>query len=189
MDTQHLIEEFVEYVKKMKVELYNEASVQYELAFFLRRKLKKKNYKIQLERNVSYFGLKKGKFEKAEIDITIFSADMKEKSAIEIKFPTYGENPAQMFSFCTVIKFLEELQAEGFHNNIFIVLTSDHLFWEGREEKNIYEPFRKTGVLEGIVKDPFSSYKIKFCKRYNFKWQDGFKDEDGKMIKFFIVKI
>jgi hypothetical protein len=62
MDIQSLIENFVKYIKQEKVELYNEASVQYELAFYLRNKIK--NYKIQLERNVTHFHLEKRKFEK-----------------------------------------------------------------------------------------------------------------------------
>jgi hypothetical protein len=60
---------------------------------------------------------------------------MKEKLAIEIKFPTNGEYPAQMFSFCKDIKFLEELRDAGFRNNLFIAFANDPLFWKGRAEK------------------------------------------------------
>lgn len=187
MRIQNLVKDFVGYIKSQNVSIYNEASIQYELAMFLKSKIKK-SYKIQLERNVDYFGLS-GKFKKKEIDISLFSGDKKEKLAIEIKFPTNGEYPAQMFSFCKDIKFLEELRGKGFRNNLFIAFAKDRLFWEGREEKNIYEPFRKSGTLKGIVKDPFSNEKIKFEKKYCFKWQDGFKDEYGELVRFFTVTI
>lgn len=193
MRMKNLVKDFVGYIKRNNVAIYNEASIQYELAIFLRRI--KKNYKIQLERNVSTFGLDKTKtkFSKKEIDVSIFRGDEPKKSAekhaIEIKFPTNGEYPAQMFSFCKDIRFLEELKAAGFQNNLFIAFSNDHLFWEGQKKDGVYEPFRKSGKLEGVVKDPFSSNKITFERKYCFKWQDAFNDIYRKQIKFFIVEI
>jgi hypothetical protein len=187
----NLVEDFVRYVKKNNVPIYNEASIQYELAIFLRRKIK--NYKIQLERNVSAFGLDKTKtkFSKKEIDVCIFRGDEPKKStekhAIEIKFPINGEYPAQMFSFCKDIRFLEELKAAGFQNNLFVAFTNDHLFWEGPKTDGVYKPFRQSGKLEGVVKDPFYNEDIKFENKYYFKWQDGFKDEYGELVRFFTV--
>jgi len=193
MRIKNLVENFVGYVKKNNVTIYNEASIQYELAIFLRRKIK--NYKIQLERNVSAFGLDKTKtkFLKKEIDVCIFRGDEPKKSAekyaIEIKFPINGEYPAQMFSFCKDIRFLEELRAAGFQNNLFIAFTNDRLFWEGEKKDGVYKPFRQSEKLEGVVKDPFSNEEIKFEKKYHFKWQDGFKDEYGELVRFFTVTV
>lgn len=44
----------------------------------------------------------------------IFNHDKTEKYAIEIKFPTNGQYPEQMFIFCKDIKFLEELKNNDF---------------------------------------------------------------------------
>lgn len=54
-------EEFRNFINKIsdgKIEVYNEFSVQFELAIFLREILPS-NLKIQLERNIEYFNLKK----------------------------------------------------------------------------------------------------------------------------------
>lgn len=194
MRMENHVEDFVKYIESNKVAIYNEASIQYELAIFLRRKLERKNYKIQLERNVSAFGIDKNKFkEKKEIDVSIFRGAVPEKSvekhAIEIKFPTNGQCPAQMFSFCMDIKFLEKLKDAGFQNNLFIAFSNDHLFWEGPKREGIYEPFRRSGKLAGVVKDPFSSYKITFKGKYCFEWQNAFNDTSGEQIKYFCVEI
>lgn len=53
--------EFIEKVKNKDIEIYNEASVQYELAIFLRDEMPE--MKIQLERNIGYFGLGKKKIQ------------------------------------------------------------------------------------------------------------------------------
>lgn len=79
-----------------KVEIYNEFSLQHELGMFLRKKLDSK-YKVQFERNISYFfddtqsdlnyKTKNQEFIKKEIDICIFDSSKNEKYAIELKFP------------------------------------------------------------------------------------------------------
>lgn len=87
IDLTATIEDFWTCVKDQKIELYNEISLQHELGIFLRSKLPE--YKVQFERNVSYFGIYSGTIKK-EIDIVIFSPDRKEKYAIELKYPRNG---------------------------------------------------------------------------------------------------
>ena len=65
MNIKSLIIEFIDLIKKNQIEIYNEAALQYELAIFLRDKYP--DYKIQLERNIFYFNLKKSNYEKKEI--------------------------------------------------------------------------------------------------------------------------
>ncbi|MEK6951561.1 MAG: hypothetical protein AABX29_00945, partial [Nanoarchaeota archaeon] len=81
-----LLSEFISKISSGELEIYNEASIQYELAIFLRQRLP--DYKVQLERNLSYFGLKKQHFEKREIDIVIYDTALRDKHAIELKYPT-----------------------------------------------------------------------------------------------------
>ncbi len=185
MDIQSIVNEFIENIKNNKIDLYNEAGIQYELAIFLRSRLK--NYKIQLERNISYFGLNKNKFEKKEIDVIIFSVDKKEKLAIEIKFPSNGQYPEQIFSFCKDIKFLEQLKDCGFENNLFLVFTNQRNFWSNKgKEGTIYYKFRNKKVLDGIITKPTGSKDevIELVGKYNIEW----KNIDDN-VKFFIVRI
>jgi hypothetical protein len=71
--SKHL-EQFVSEVSQGKIEIYNEASVQFELAIYLRKQLSDK-YKVQLERNIKYFNLKGSAYKKKEMDIVIFTPD------------------------------------------------------------------------------------------------------------------
>ena len=57
MNWQKTISEFVSLIHDNKIEVYNEASVQFELAIFLRGKFP--NRIVNLERNVNYFDLEK----------------------------------------------------------------------------------------------------------------------------------
>ena len=53
------LKEFTDEIAIEKIEIYNEASIQYELAIYLRGRLGNR-YKIQLERNIDYFNLYSG---------------------------------------------------------------------------------------------------------------------------------
>lgn len=185
MDIQSHLQEFIKKISDNEIEIYNEPSIQYELAIFLRQKLP--DYKIQLERNIGYFNLNKNNFEKKEIDIVIFDKDKKERLAIEIKFPTNGQYPEQMFSFVKDIKFLEELREAGFQNNIFIAFTNDSNFWtsEGKKE-GIYDLFRVQKKLYGQIQKPTGSKdKIIILKgNYAINWK-----EANCSIKYFSIQI
>jgi len=164
------LKSFLTEIKNDKIEIYNEASVQYELTIYLRQRIQDK-YKIQLERNIEYFGLKKKHFLKKEMDIVVFTQKM--RTCIELKFPRNGEYPEQMFSACKDIKFLEQLRDAGFKQSYFLMLANDPLFYSnGREEKPLYKIFRKEGALRGLIKKPTGNKdeKLKFNKEYRIKW-------------------
>ena len=89
MDLKELINNFWDYQKKNNIELYNEFSFQHELGIYLRNNLP--NYKIQFERNISYFFNNVKDTKKKEIDIVIFKDDFSEKyAAIKIHFGELG---------------------------------------------------------------------------------------------------
>jgi len=185
MDIIPLIEEFIQKIIRKEIEIYNEASIQYELAIFLRRNLP--DHKIQLERNVIYFGLVKNKFIKKEIDIVIFNHEETEKLAVEIKFPTNGQHPEQMFSFCKDIKFLEQLRSIGFTNNVFLCFADDSNFWSGKAEGNsIYRFFRKPEPITGLIQKPTGTKDEQFHLEgsYTANWQP-----IHNLMKYFIVKV
>lgn len=187
MNIENFVKEFVDLIQNNIIEIYNESSIQYELAIFLRQKLT--NYKIQLERNISYFNLNKKEFEKKEIDIVLFNEN--EKIAIELKFPTNGQYPEQFFSFAKDIKFLEELKQNEFNNNIFIAFTNDKNFWCNKgEEGTIYNMFRKQKKIYGNIEKPTKVKGKKIDKtislvgKYDIQWKR-INDE----LKYFIIKV
>lgn len=182
---EHLIDEFISHITKGKTEIYNEASVQYELAIFLREKLS--NYKIQLERNVKFFNLEKKNFVKKEIDIVLFNHSQTRKFAIEIKFPVNGEYPVQMFHFCQDIKFLEQLKEAGFTDNFFLALTPQRNFWSETGKKGtIYEKFRKEKELYGEIQNNIanSTEKVVLKGRHKINWLSV-----NNTVRFFVLRV
>jgi hypothetical protein len=173
MTIKHIISEFISKISSRELEIYNEASIQYELAIFLREKLP--DYKVQLERNITYFGLKKQGFKKREIDIVIYDTALQDKHAIELKYPTNGQYPEQMFSFCKDIRFLEQLAENGFHENFFIVFADDANFWTGKAANDsIYRFFRGGVALQGTITKPTGeqNHTIELRKNYTVKWEN-----------------
>ncbi len=157
-----------------EVEVYNEASVQYELAIYLRSVLGA-SAKVQLERNVDFFSLKKHSFLKKEMDIVVFSAiPPPPKHCIEVKFPRNGQYPEQMFAACRDVRFLEQLVAASFGPSYFLMLADDHNFWEGRTVSGIYSMFRGDEPIRGEVTKPTGSKDevLHFADEYPVTWND-----------------
>ncbi len=177
----HMLKEIenkiIEFIKKSAENdfenIYNEFSLQHELGIYLRNSLEK-NYKVEFERNISFFieNVDKKEFTKKEIDITIYSEDKREKYAIELKHPLNGQVPLQMFSFVKDIKFLEELKNNGFNGGISFVLVKDKGFYEGRRQDEIYEFFRKEKELSGMVKKSTGGKieSVKLDGKYKIDW-------------------
>lgn len=185
LDLQVQLVEFMNQVSNGSIEIYNEFSIQFELAIFLRKNLPKE-YKIQLERNIHYFGLNKGHFLKKEMDIVVFNPITKETHCIEIKYPTNGQYPEQMFSMCKDIKFLEELTEAGFSESYCLVVVNDPLFYSNKGEEGIYRLFRKEKRLKGTIQKPTGKKDITYHLNHEYKieWNDICEGE-----KYFIAKV
>jgi len=182
---QHL-KKFVEEISADRVEIYNEDSIQYELAIYLREHLGNR-YKIQLERNIDYFNVDKQGFLKKEMDIVLFTLDKKEKHCIELKFPTNGQYPEQMFSACKDVRFLEELVNVGFDTCYFMMFAEDRIFYMDRgSEHGIYKIFREEKLIKGEVRKPTGKKDevLHFEKEYKIEWFD-IKDN----LKYFIIEV
>lgn len=172
IDLMGLIQDFFFVVECDSVELYNEFSLQHELGIFLRNKLP--GYKVQFERNVSFF-IKETDTIKKEIDISIFNEDKSEKYAIELKHPLNGQYPEQMYSFVKDVKFMEELKERGFDRTAAVALVSNRPFYEGRSNSGIYKYFRDEYAVYGKIFKPTGSLKGKdyifLNDRYEFSWE------------------
>lgn len=185
LDLRKFVEDFFMYAQTNKVEIYNEFSLQHELGIFLRERLL--GYKVQFERNVSYF-TPDNKTIKKEIDITIFNEDKSERYAIELKCPLNGQYPEQMYSFMKDIKFMEELKSRGFTKTAAVAFVSDRPFYEGRNNEGIYKFFREEYSVYGSIFKPTGVGKNKDCinlsGRYDFIWQDL---SEGR--KYYVIEI
>jgi len=163
----NLIRAFVASMTSGQTEIYNEFSLQHELGIFLRNHLSA--YKVQFERNVSFFFTKNYSFTKKELDISVFSSDKKDlKWAIELKYPRNGQHPEQMFSFCKDVAFAEELKAAGFSNGALVIFADDELFYRGSGE-GIYGYFRAGKPLHGRIQKPTGKKDAEVFIRGNYR--------------------
>jgi len=196
MEIKSLITEFVELIESGKVEIYNEASLQYELAIFLRNKYP--DHKIQLERNISYFGLpklkfeKKEKFKKKEMDIIIFKDKNNLKNAIIIELKAIIEQgkarPVTVFEWIKDLKFLEQLKSEG-AECYSIFFTDEDKFLSGTKNVgNLLKDFRNKkveGTYEKHQKSNHEHKPIKLSNSYSFDW----KEIKNTKLRYFIIEI
>ena len=152
MEIKHL-EQFFEYITAHNIEVYNEFSFQHELGIFLRMTLPQ--YKVQFERNVSYFGI--SNTVKKEIDISIVGDE--DRHAVELKYPTNGQYPEQLYSFAKDIKFMEQLKEQGFTKTFSVALVRDRPFYEGKDNSGVYDYFRGSKVVQGRIYKPTGQLK------------------------------
>lgn len=185
LELKVVVHDFFQYVKEYNVEIYNEFSLQHELGIYLRSRFQ--NYKIQFERNVSFF-TNDTKTVKKEIDIVIYNDDMTEKYAIELKHPLNGQYPEQMYSFTKDLKFMEELRDRGFNKTVCVALVSDKPFYEGKVNNGVYKYFREEFTVYGDVYKPTGARKgvdfISLSRRHEFQWTDLNNDR-----KYFVIAI
>lgn len=185
LELKKTILEFFRRVQGNHIEIYNEFSLQHELGIFLRQSHPK--YKVQFERNVSYF-LSNHNTTKKEIDISIFSKNRLEKYAIELKCPLNGQYPEQLYSFTKDIKFMEELKGLGFTKTACVVLVSDKPFYQGKNNHGIYKFFREDYVVHGDIYKPTGTRKyeefITLKGNYKIEWNNL-----NSHRKFYIIEI
>lgn len=174
---------FFEVFISNRIEVYNEFSLQHELGFFLRGKLP--DYKVQFERNVSFFSINRSTIKK-EIDIAVFKPDYSERYAIELKAPRNGQYPEQLFSFSKDIKFMEELKQEGFTNTYAVTLVADPAFYEGRLDDGIYRYYRSEHNVYGEINKPTGKKDETICLEgvYPIEWE---RLSDGR--RYYIVEL
>lgn len=152
LDLGGCVDSFFSDVGQGAIELYNEFSLQHELGVRLRLALS--DYRVQFERPVDFFGIRRLDTVKKEIDISVFQPDGGEKYALELKFPRNGQHPEQMFSACQDIAFLEDLVRAGFTAGLFVMVVEDPLFYRGASDSLPYAYFRGGEPIHGVVRKP-----------------------------------
>lgn len=176
---QTLLCNFMHWIQYLNILIYNEFSLQFELATYLRHN----GYNIRFERNISTYTSSTTNFTKKEIDLVAFKGKDEmnvAKIAIELKFPRNGQVPEQMFSFIKDIKFMEEVGSiPGFDQTYVLCLVDNHNFYKYRtSQSGIYDYFRKIGEKISIpgntsILKPTGKNKtsITLSKAYNGSWE------------------
>jgi hypothetical protein len=177
------LHEFFVHAPENRMEMHNEVSFQHELVTFLRGKFP--SYKVQFERNVSFF-FANTKTIKKEIDIVLYDDNSGERYAVELKMPSNGQYPEQMYKFVEDIKFMEQLKALGFTQTYAVTLAIHRLFFEGRTVSGIYQYFRAGRPLSGTVNKPTgsTSESITLQSNYSIDWK-----ALGDSRKYYVVEI
>lgn len=183
--------DFLDIIKSGEIEIYNEASLQFELAIYLREKLT--NSKILLERNISNLGLVKyenGKkiIEKSEIDILISDAKKGTHFIIELKAPINQNQvrPVTIFNLIEDIKFLEELQAHAIPG-IILFITDQLGYMKGNRTTGPLLTDIRKGELSGSYnkhqKIQDGKEPITLKNKYNPEWKNL-----GDKLNYFVLE-
>ena len=191
--TKKTIESFIKFIERKKIEIYNEDSLKFEFGVFLRDNIK--DYKIQFERNVSFFGISNN-LTKSEIDVCVFNNDKTEKYAIELKYHKKEDKkvPERMFDSIEDIAFMEELKEKGFTNTYCLVVTDSNDYYDcKRKNTGIYEYFRKNKAINSTVQYPTknsknSNKKVTISGTYSIKWQSININQSAEC-KYYILEI
>jgi len=144
-----LLRSFLERPEESISEISNEASLQHELGFFLR----KHGFKVKFEQPYSVASVQGStRKPKKELDLLVFDGEI--KTAIELKAPLAGRVPESMYDFCADIEFVEALLRQGVADKgICILVTNNRQFWTLGKE-GIYDYFRSKKILNGSISKP-----------------------------------
>ena len=186
-----------DFIKK----IYNEFSLQHELGNYLSNNGYEIFYEVNVKKilclNLDYYTSNhaclgdcknKNDWAKKEIDIVAIKRDnngnIKEKYAIELKFPQNGRYPEEMFDFIKDICFMEQVKECWNNSKTFcITLTNDKNFYsDGKKISD--EPYKyfRTEKSDSIChienKEPIEyptnkkdkQKPIQIIGKYNIEW-------------------
>lgn len=207
MSYRDIIEDFfTTRIGEIHGKVYNEFSLQFELAWHIHQHFGDDGSRdVFFERNVmNIFNLPKKKeeeskgFSKKETDLSIATVSkdgcnpLETECSIELKYPTNGQVPVQMFLFIKDICFLEEQKKRGVSECYAVWLVDDPLFTDSASRrcsrKGIYAYFRAgesiNGDFFGKKNKDGNIDKVTVDGTYTVKWKDAI---DGR--KYCILKI
>jgi hypothetical protein len=196
MNIPIVIDKFFAYATKNNIEIYNEIALQFELACYFRKSLGKE-YKVQLERNITFLGMARGDFVKKEIDIVIFSdvRVLKDIFVVELKaiLNQKRARPISVFNWIKDLKFLEQLKSAGVGNCYSLFLTdndqlvSDNTISRSNAILPLLPDFRNRKIQgeysTHCTPNP-NSKSVTLGSRYTFEWKDFVCGQ-----KYFLVEV
>ncbi|HEX5435832.1 MAG TPA: hypothetical protein VFW98_01640 [Gemmatimonadaceae bacterium] len=150
---EQLIRAFFTEITDPEERFYNEASLQHELALYLRSRLPG-GWRVYLELPASWFHQAARGLTKKEIDLAVTDGSRERAVAVELKCPRQGQHPEQMFKACQDLQFLEQLIAAGFAGGVFAMHVRDPLYYERGSRRGIYAHFRAGTAICGVIRKP-----------------------------------
>jgi hypothetical protein len=147
-----LIESFFEKAPEECGAIYNERSLQLELAYSFRHM----GAHVEFERHfqISPFGDSTCP-PKSNLDLLVRNGGL--TAAIELKVPFNGQHPETLYSFCNDIAFVEGIVRSKFADEGYCLLvTNDPVFWaDSGRGSAIHNLFRCRGSkLTGVIGRP-----------------------------------
>ncbi len=150
-----LIEAFFQRAPDNCGALYNERSLQLELAYYFRLM----GAHVEFERPYRITPLP-GTTCKAKSNLDLVVQMDGETVAIELKVPLNGRHPETLYDFCNDIAFVEAIVREKFADRGFcLFVTNDRAFWtDSGRGSAVHDLFRRKGTeLTGVVQKPTGS--------------------------------
>ena len=169
---------FLRALARREIAVRNEADLQHELALWLRLQLKG-DVTLSMECDAGLLGLDGAdSLLKHRADIVLSRPQTGLRHCIELKYqaPRQGQYPERMFAACGDVGFLEQLVSASFGVSYFLMISEDHLLWEGPKRTGIYSMFRDGLPLRGTVVQPTRRKKqlppVRFSGEYPVDWRD-----------------
>lgn len=145
-----LLESFMNKVGSNFFEVYNEATMQYELGLYLRKELPEE-YNVQFEKNVMFLGADNSQCIKKDVDILVYTENLKEIYAIQVKCPTSDDILQKLYSILKDVKFLEQLRNCGITKGYSLNLISEKDYYINFPSKDIKQIFSKEKMIHGDI--------------------------------------
>ena len=159
-------------IRPRGIPFHNEAELQHELGYWLRRNLPLGMF-TYFERPASSFFPSARGLVKKEIDLVVAPEDRSWHLAIELKCPRSGRVPETMFDACRDLQFLEQLITAGFRGGLFVMHAEDPAFYQSGMQTGIYSYFRGRMPLTGAITKPTGSKDqvVSLGNSYLVHWQ------------------
>lgn len=187
------INEFFSAIQKERIELYNEAGLQHELALFLRTKYS--DLEVWLEYPSKRIVEPVPEFVKKEIDLYVKNSSG-QSYVIELKMPKQDSAvPSAMYKAIEDVKSLEILKENQINGCFAILITNKSSFWgPTRSDAGIYQMFNGAHVnigdltYQAMPEFLHGRREIQLKNRYEGKWVD-YIDLNNCNWKYYVLSV
>jgi hypothetical protein len=149
---ESLLASFFEKAPESCGPIYNERSLQLELACFFRAH----GAQVEFERPF-VIAPPEGCTCPVKSNLDLLVRNDGRTTAIELKVPLNGRHPETLYDFCNDIAFVEGILRAGHADTgVCLMLTSDRAFWlDSGRGSTIHNLFRRKGsLLNGVIQKP-----------------------------------
>jgi hypothetical protein len=180
-----LVERFFQDAVASGGEFFNEAELQHEIGWWLRKTLPS-GFRVFFERPADFFFPDARGLVKKEVDLVVSPPDQRWYVAIELKCPRNGRHPETMFDACRDLQFLEQLVSVGFLGGLFAKHVDDPCFYQNGSQDGIYGFFRAARILAGTITKPTGSkdQMVNLRGTYQVQWRP-----DGAGVRYWLQAV